>query len=57
MMGGQKTDAAGLSSLLGEQSTKALVGSPDAAALAQQLMGAQAGSSGISGMFKKMLGK
>lgn len=57
MTGGQKTDAAGLTSLLGEQSTKALAGSPDAAALAQQLMGAPAGSGGISGMFKKMLGK
>jgi len=56
MMGSQKTDAAGLSSFLGEQSAKALVGSPDAAALTQQLMGAQAGSSAISGMFKNMLG-
>jgi hypothetical protein len=56
MMGSQKTDAAGLSGLLGEQSAKALVGSPDAAALTQQLMGAQADSSAISGMFKNMLG-
>jgi hypothetical protein len=57
MMGSQKTDAAGLSGFLGEQSTKALAGSPDAAALAQQLMGAQAGSGAISGLFKNMLGK
>lgn len=57
MMGGQKTDAAGLSSLLGEQSAKALAGSPDAAALTQQLMGVQAGSGALSGMFKNMLGK
>jgi hypothetical protein len=57
MMGSQKTDAAGLSGLIGEQSTKALAGSPDAAALAQQLMGAQAGSGGITGMFKNILGK
>jgi hypothetical protein len=57
MAGGQKTDAAGLTSLLGEQSTMALAGSPDAASLAQQLMGAPAGSDDISGMFKKILGK
>jgi hypothetical protein len=57
MAGGQKTDAAGLASLLGDQSKMALAGSPDAAALAQQLMGAQAGSGGLSGMFKKVLGK
>jgi len=58
MTGGQKTDAAGLTSLLGEQSAMALAGSPDAAALAQQVMGGQEGSSGgIAGMFKNMLGK
>ena len=57
MMGSQKTDAAGLSGFLGEQSAKALAGSPDAAALTQQLMGAQAGSGTLSGMFKNMLGK
>ena len=58
MTGGQKTDAAGLTNLLGEQSAMALAGSPDAAALAQQVMGGREGSSGgISGMFKKVLGK
>jgi hypothetical protein len=58
MTGGQKTDAAGLTSLLGEQSAMALAGSPDAAALAQQVMGGKEGSSGdIAGMFKKVLGK
>lgn len=58
MTGGQKTDAAGLTNLLGEQSAMALAGSPDAAALAQQVMGGkEGGSGGISGMFKKMLGK
>src|SRR5512136_1711948 len=40
----QKMDAAGLTSLLGDQSKMALAGSPDAAAMAQQLLGAQAGS-------------
>ncbi|WP_292349277.1 DUF937 domain-containing protein [Methanoregula sp. PtaB.Bin085] len=59
MMGGKKTDTAGLTGLLGEQSAAALARSPDAAALMQQLMAAQpeAGSGGIAGMFKKMLGK
>jgi hypothetical protein len=58
MTGGQKTDAAGLTSLLGEQSTAALAGSPDAAALIQQMTGSQAGSSAdIPGMFKKIQGK
>lgn len=53
----QKMDAAGLTSLLVDQSKIALAGSPDAAALAQQLMGGPAGSGGISGMLKKVLGK
>jgi len=59
MMAGQKADAAGLTGLLGEQSAAALARSPDAAALMQQLMGAQpaAGSGSIAGKFKKMLGK
>lgn len=56
--GGQKPDAAGLAGLLGEQSKTALAGSPDAAALAQQLMGAQSGSSGgITGMLNKLMRK
>lgn len=54
----QKMDAAGLTSLLGDQSKMALAGSPDAAAMAQQLLGAQAGGSGgVSGILKKFLGK
>src|SRR5512136_2483362 len=53
----QKMDAAGLTSLLGEQSKAALQGSPDAAAMAQQLLVAQAGSAGVSGILKKVLGK
>jgi hypothetical protein len=57
MFVGQKMDAAGLTSLLVDQSKIALAGSPDAAALTQQLTGAPAGSGGISGMLKKVLGK
>ena len=53
----QKMDAAGLTSLLGEQSKAALQGSPDAAAMAQQMLGAQAGSAGVSGILKKFVGK
>lgn len=55
--GQQKADAAGLTSFLGDQSKMALAGSPDAAALAQQLMGGQASGSGGLGMLKKMFGK
>jgi len=53
----QKMDAAGLASLLKDQSRMALQGSPDAAAMAQQLLGAQAGSGGVSGILKKFMGK
>jgi hypothetical protein len=53
----QKMDAAGLTSLLTDQSRMALAGSPDAAAMAQQLLGAQAGSGGVSGILKNFLGK
>ena len=53
----QKMDATGLASLLGDQSKMALQGSPDAAAMAQQLLGAQAGSGGVSGILKKLMGK
>lgn len=55
--GGQKMDAAGLAGLLGDQSKTALAGSPDAAALAQQLTGTSAGSGGASGFLKKLLGR
>lgn len=58
MTGGQKTDAAGLTSLLGDQSKMALAGSPDAAALAKQFLAAEtAGSGGGLGFLKKFLGK
>jgi OOP family OmpA-OmpF porin len=53
----QKMDAAGLTSLLTDQSKMALAGSPDAAAMAQQLLGTQAGSGGISGILKKFIVK
>ncbi len=53
----QKMDAAALASLLGEQSKAALQDSPDAAAMAQQLLGAQAGNAGVSGILKKFMGK
>jgi hypothetical protein len=53
----EKMDASGLTSLLGDQSKMALAGSPDAAAMAQQLLGAQASSGGISGLLKKFMGK
>lgn len=53
----QKMDAAGITSLLGDQSKTALAGSPDAAALAQQLLTAQAGTGGAGGILKKLFGK
>jgi hypothetical protein len=53
----QKMDAAGITSLLGDQSKTALAGSPDAAALAQQLLAAQAGTGGAGGILKKLFGK
>lgn len=53
----QKMDAAGLTNLLGAQSAMALQGSPDAAALAGQLMASQGAGGGISGMLKNVLGK
>jgi len=53
----QNMDSAGLSSLLAGQSAAALGSSPDAAALAQQLMGGQAGAAGATGMMKKLFGR
>jgi len=53
----QKMDAAGLASLLGDQSTKALAGSPDAAAMAQQLLGEKTGTEKISGFLNKIIRK
>jgi hypothetical protein len=58
MSAGQTMNAAGLTGLLGQQSAAALAGSPDAAALVQQLTGGPAGSSdAVSGMLKNILGK
>jgi len=53
----KKMDTKSLTSLLGDQSRMALQSSPDAAAIAQQLTGAQESGSGISGVLKKVLGK
>jgi hypothetical protein len=53
----QKMDTKSLTSLLGDQSKMALQVSPDAAAMAKQLMEAQESSDGISGILKKVLGK
>jgi hypothetical protein len=57
MVGQQKMDTKSLTGLLGDQSKMALQASPEAAGMAQQLMGAQESSGGIGGIFKKVLGK
>ena len=51
----QKMDTKSLTSLLGDQSKMALAASPDAAGMAQQLMGATDEKS--SGILKKLFGK
>jgi hypothetical protein len=53
----QKMDTKSLTTLLGDQSKMAMQASPDAAAMAQQMMGAQESSGGVSGILKKVLGK
>ncbi len=53
----QKMDTKSLTSLLGDQSKIALQASPDAAGLAQEVMGTQESSGGIGGILKKVLGK
>ena len=53
----QKMDTKSLTTLLGDQSKMAMQASPDAAAMAQQVMGAQESSGGVSGILKKVLGK
>ena len=53
----QKMDTKSLTTLLGDQSKMAMQASPDAAAMAKQLMGAQASSGGISDILKKVVGK
>jgi hypothetical protein len=57
ILSGQKMDQQGLTSLLGEQSKMAMQSSPDAANMARQLLGSQQDTAGVSGMFKKFLGK
>jgi hypothetical protein len=57
MFAGKKIDQQGLTSLLGEQSKMAMQSSPDAANMAKQLLGSQQGTAGITGTFKKFLGK
>ena len=53
----QKMDTKSLTTLLGDESKMAMQASPDATAMAQQLMGAQESSGGVSGILKKVLGK
>jgi len=54
---GQKVDQQGLTSLLGEESKMAMQSSPEAAGMAQQLMGTKQEAAGATGMFKKLFGK
>jgi hypothetical protein len=53
----QNMDTKSLTTLLGDQSKLALQASPEAAGMTRQLMGAPESAAGISGMFKKVLGK
>jgi hypothetical protein len=53
----QKMDTKSLTNLLGDQSKMALRSSPEAAVMAQQLMGTQETSGGFSGILKKVLEK
>jgi hypothetical protein len=53
----QKMDTKSLTTLLGDQSKMAMQASPDAAAMAKQMMGAQESAGGVSGILKKVLGK
>jgi hypothetical protein len=57
MFAGQKMDQKGLASLLGEQSKMAMQSSPEVANMAKQLVGAQQDTAGVTGVFKKFLGK
>jgi hypothetical protein len=52
---GQGSGAAGLAGFLGDQSKTALAGSPDAAAIARELVAGQAKSS-VTGLMKNFLG-
>jgi hypothetical protein len=57
MAGGKQMDQQDLTGLLGEQSKMAMQSSPDAATMATQLLGSQKDTAGVSGIFKKFLGK
>jgi OOP family OmpA-OmpF porin len=54
---GGKVDPKGLTSLLGDESKAAMASSPEAAGMAQQLMGAKQEAAGATGIFKKLFGK
>lgn len=54
---GSKIDTGSLTGLLGEESKSALASSPEAAALAGQLLGGQKDAGQATGLFKKFLGK
>jgi len=56
-MSGKQVDQKGLTNLLGEQSKMAMQSSPDAARIAKQMLGSQKDTAGVSGVFKKFLGK
>jgi hypothetical protein len=51
----QKMDNTGLTNLIGEQSKLAMQLSPDAASMAQQFMGTEESSGGLTGLLKKLL--
>lgn len=53
---GTKIDSTGLNTLLGDQAKMAMQSSPDAAALADQFLGAEQETSGILGSIKKIFG-
>jgi len=57
MFTGQKMDQQGLTSLLGEQSKMAMLSSPEAADMAGQLLGSQKDVAGVTGIFRKLVGK
>lgn len=57
MFTGQKMDQQNLTSVLGEQSKIALASSPDAANMAKELLGSQQDTAGVTGIFRKFVGK
>ena len=56
-MSGGQPDQKALTSLLGEQSKMAMQSSPDAAAMAQQLLGGNESGGALGGTLKKLFGK